>query len=336
MAFPVGKLPLGVLQRLLAAHIAGGDRVVVGPRVGEDCAVIDMGGSYLLAKTDPITFVAPEIGRYAVQINANDIATMGGIPRWFLATVLLPEGKTDEALAEEIFAEIAAACRETGIALCGGHTEITAGLSRPIVVGQMLGEVERDRLVTSDGARPGDDLILTKGVPIEAVSILARERGAAIEARFGAEFLSRCRDYVRRPGLSVVPDARIAVETGGVHAMHDPTEGGAASGLVELGLASNVGLVVWKEEIPVTPEGKQVCDLFGIDPLASIASGALLVACNSASTDRILSALGSRGIPAARIGRVLPKGDGLWIEEAGKRAPLAPPDRDEIARLFAP
>ncbi|MBI3391576.1 MAG: hypothetical protein HY039_00140 [Nitrospirae bacterium] len=336
MGFPVGKLPIETLQRLLAAHAAGGDRVLVGPRVGEDCAVIDMGASFLLAKTDPITFVAPEIGRYAVQINANDIATMGGVPRWFLATVLLPEGKTDEALAEEIFAEIAAACRETGIALCGGHTEITAGLSRPIVVGQMLGEVERDRLVTSDGARPGDDLILTKGVPIEAVSILARERGTAIEARFGAEFLSRCRDYVRRPGLSVVPDARIAVETGGVHAMHDPTEGGLVSGLVELGLASNVGLFVQKEKIPVTHEGKLVCDLFGIDPLASIASGALLIACDPASTGKILSALDSRGVPSAAIGRVLSSGEGRWIEEGGRRQPLIIPPRDEIARLFAP
>ena len=144
---PVGKLPPAVLQGLLrACHPPASSGVVIGPRYGEDAAVIDIGTKYLVAKTDPITFTEERIGWYAVHINANDIATLGARPRWFLATVLLPEGRTTREMAQQIFLDILHTCRALGIALCGGHTEITAGLQRPIVVGQMLGEAKKSEL----------------------------------------------------------------------------------------------------------------------------------------------------------------------------------------------
>ena len=104
-----------------------------------------------MAKTDPITFASAQIGWYAVNVNANDIACTGATPRWFLATLLLPENLTTAALVEDIFAQIDAACAQMNITVAGGHTEITAGLGRPIVVGHMLGEVTPERLVTTDG-----------------------------------------------------------------------------------------------------------------------------------------------------------------------------------------
>ncbi|HOQ28727.1 MAG TPA: AIR synthase related protein, partial [Armatimonadota bacterium] len=149
----VGKLPAELLARLLSRHPVTDPRVLVGPAPGEDAAAIDMGDRVLVAKTDPITFATDAIGWYAVNVNANDIATMGAEPRWFLATVLLPEG-AEERLAEEIFEQIATACEELGIALVGGHTEITYGLSRPVIAGCLLGEAERERLLPSRGARP--------------------------------------------------------------------------------------------------------------------------------------------------------------------------------------
>jgi hydrogenase maturation factor len=143
-------------------------RVVLGPGIGRDAAVIDNGGQKLLvAKTDPITFAADLIGWYAVNINANDIACMGARPAWLMTTVLLPESSTPE-LAENIFDQVLDACAALGIELVGGHTEITYRLDRPIVVAALLGEVERERLVRPEGARPGDALILTKGIAMKA------------------------------------------------------------------------------------------------------------------------------------------------------------------------
>src|ERR1700758_661714 len=146
-SLPVGKLSAELLARLLGKFVPASPRVVIGPRVGEDAAVLDMGDRYLVATTDPITFATDEMGWYALHVNANDLAVRGATPRWFLATVLLPEGKSQEAHVEQFFADVAGACAAAGVALVGGHTEVTAGLPRPIVVGTMLGEVGKDALV---------------------------------------------------------------------------------------------------------------------------------------------------------------------------------------------
>jgi len=132
---PVGKLPAEVLARLISQYVHPDPRVIVGPAIGEDSAVIDFGDRYLIAKTDPITFATDDIGWYAVNVNANDIACSGGDPKWMLVTAILPAGKADESMAERIFAQLSEACVALGIALCGGHTEITYDLDRPILVG---------------------------------------------------------------------------------------------------------------------------------------------------------------------------------------------------------
>ena len=177
----VGKLPMEVLARLLSGTAQADPRVLQGPGIGADAAVIDMGDRLLIAKADPVTFATDRIGWYAVQVNANDIACMGGVPKWFLATVLLPEG-APESLAVEVHEQITEACEALGVTLVGGHTEITYGLRRPIVSGQMLGEATRDTVVWPGGARPGDALILTQGIAIEGTSVLAHEAAAALLA----------------------------------------------------------------------------------------------------------------------------------------------------------
>src|SRR5215468_10558416 len=150
-ALPIGKLRAETLQAIFDKHHTKDERVVLGPRVGEDAAVIDMGDRYLVATTDPITFVTEDLGWYALVVNANDLAVRGAIPRWFLATCLLPEGRTTEAEVTTLFQQLGTACRALDVALVGGHTEVTSGLDRPIVVGTMLGEVDKARLVTTAG-----------------------------------------------------------------------------------------------------------------------------------------------------------------------------------------
>lgn len=332
---PVGKLPLALLSRLFGLVAPTDPRVIVGPAIGQDAAVLDFGDRYLVAKTDPITFATDAIGWYAVQVNANDIACMGATPRWFLATLLLPEGRTEAPLAETIFTQIGQACRALGVSLVGGHSEVTYGLDRPIVVGTMLGEVAPDRLVTAAGAQPGDVLILTKGIAVEATAIIARERGEALAGRFPPEFLDQCRNFLYQPGISVVRDAQVALHAGRIHAMHDPTEGGLATGLHELALASGIGLEIDAEQVPVLPETAALCAEFGLDPAGLIASGALLIAAPAEEAPAILAALHQAGIAAHIIGRVLPAEAGLWLREGPERRPLPTFERDEIARLFA-
>ena len=309
--------------------------VVLGPRYGEDAAVLDTGGKYLLvAKTDPITFTADRIGWYAVNINANDLATLGARPRWFLATFLFPEGSTTGALVEKTFAETLKACRALGITLCGGHTEITVGLDRPIVVGQMLGEVEPEKLVRKERQRPGDLIILTKGVAIEGTTLLAREMAETLRGKVAPKQLKQAQRLLTNPGISVVRDARLALAHGEVHALHDPTEGGVLTGLVELARAGRVGLRVWKEKIPVLPETRLLARVLEFDPLGLLASGALLIVAERDSTPRIVNALRRHRIAARIIGEVTKPKEGITIVTNGRARPIVLPARDEIARLL--
>src|SRR5262245_57470614 len=211
MSLPVGKLAAATLQAILDRHAVKDPRVIVGPRVGEDAAVIDMGDRYLVATADPITFATDDIGWYALQVNANDIAVRGARPRWFMATVLLPEGRTSDADVTELFAKLHDACEEMEVALVGGHTEITYGLERPIVAGTMLGEVAKDKLVTTGGAQVGDAVVLTKGIPLEGAAIIAREKETELRARgIPAAVIRKAKGFLRAPGLSVLPEAEIA------------------------------------------------------------------------------------------------------------------------------
>lgn len=335
---PVGKLPLEILKRFLKKYAVPCNvidkSVVVGPDIGLDAAVIEFGNKYLLAKTDPITFTSKDIGLYTININANDIAAMGGIPRWFLAAILLPEGRADAKMAEKIFSQLSNACKKLNISFCGGHTEITSGIDRPIVIGQMLGEVKKHKLITAGSAKIGDDIILTKGIAIEAASIMAREKGKELAKKFGQRFVSRCRNFIKTPGIGILKDSQIAVRYGRVHAMHDPTEGGIATGLNELAIASKVGIVVDKDKIPVFPECRRLCDYFGINPLGAIASGALLISVSPIDSKKIITGLKKNGIKASIIGRVVEKKKGVKIIENGRLKNLKIFERDEITKIF--
>lgn len=329
-----GKLPVRLLGSLLRKYSSGAPGLIVGPSIGIDSAIIDAGGRLLVAKSDPITFVSENIGEYAVHVNANDIAVMGGAPRWFLATVLLPEGKATPRMAEEIFAQASAACGSIGAALAGGHTEVTSGVERPIVAGHMLGTLEVKKPITSSGARSGDCLILTKGIAIEATSVIARVLRAKLKGAFSPAFMRKCAAFFRSPGISVVNDARVAIGSGVVHAMHDPTEGGLSAALHELSMASGRTITVEEDLIPVFPESRALCLHFGIDPLGAISSGALLISAAPREAAKIVRGLEKAGIPSAIIGKIGPKGRSVNIVSRGKTKKLKHIERDELTKIL--
>ena len=172
---------------------------------------------------------------------------------------------------------------------------------------------------------------------VEATAIIAREKRDELAQRHGlsVDYVDRCADFLYRPGISVVREAQIAVETASIHAMHDPTEGGVATGLWELATAANVGLEIDAQAVPVYPETRALCKVYGLDPWGVIASGSLLLTVGSADAQRVCDALAEAGIEAMTIGRVLPQQRGVMIRKAGSQTVALPTfARDEITRLF--
>ena len=254
---PLGKLPPERLRSLLRQLPTHDPRLLIGPQIGEDAAVIDAGDRYLVVTTDPITFATDHIGRYAVHINANDVAVLGARPMWFFVVMLLPEGRTMPELAETIMADVRTTCEGLGVTLAGGHTEITQGLDRPILIGQMLGEVAPTRLVRKTRIAIGDRILLTRGVAIEGTAILAREKSEWLRGRLDADLLARAANFLIDPGISVVSAALAAANVGeAVHAMHDPTRAGSPRGSSSWWRLPSLGFGSFERKFPCFPKLK--------------------------------------------------------------------------------
>jgi len=324
-----------MLRRQLAKIKIDDSRVLVASRIGEDCAVVKTNGRCLVASTDPVTFTAGRIGWYGVHVNANDVAAMGARPLYFLATVLLPEG-ADEGQADAVFDDILDACKQVGATLIGGHIEVTAELPRTMMAGTMLGEVDNDRLITKDGIGGGEDIILTKWAGLEGTAILAVEKRKELSAEVPADMLDRAAKLIYEPGISVVKDALTACEAagkGGIHAMHDPTEGGVATAIHELADAAGCGAVVDYDKIPIRDDTRRFCEIFDLDPLGIISSGALLIASDPQATDAIIRAVQAAGINAVRIGSITAERDVRLLKD-GKELPMPRYDRDEVSKVL--
>lgn len=329
VTLPVGKLPSRLLGELLAQGPRLPADVLVGPALGEDACALELPAGVLVAATDPITLTGREVGAHAVRINANDVAVMGARPRWFLAAVLLPVGCAATHV-RDIFAGMRQALAEVGAALVGGHTEVTAVVAQPVVVGQMLGLCERESLVRSSGARSGDVVLQIGAAPIEGAGVLAAEASARLGGVDRA-LLARAQGALEDPGILVV-DAALRAAALGACALHDPTEGGLSAGLHELADASGValeldpGAVLWFEP------GLALCRAVGADPWGTLASGALLAVFPPERADPARQVLAREGFAVRAIG-VARSGAGVSLRD-GRALPRY--ERDELSRVLAP
>ena len=329
---PEGKIPPRVLREVLR-RLGGGAGLDPGPASGEDAAVAAAGNEpRIVLAADPITFPSADPGWHAVIVNANDVAATGGEPRWFLSSILVPPG-TDAARIVRIADGIRRGCREVGAMPAGGHTEVTAAVRHEVVAGAMIGVASPERVKPSGGAREGDLLVITKGIAIEATAIIATEFAEDVSRRFGPEFQARSARFLRDPGISVVPEARIAARTPGVHAMHDVTEGGVATAIREMTEAARLGAIVDEAKIPRFDESTRLMNRYGLDILGAIGSGALLVACSEAGADGLLRRLEDTGIAGRVIGRFVPPAQGIVLDRGASRRELPRFEADEITRL---
>jgi len=330
-----GKLDMHVLKGLLERYSIVDPQIIIGPKIGEDATVIDLGmGSnhYWVVTSDPITFTTEEIGYYGVVVNVNDIATRGAKPKWFLATLLFPEEETNLDLIEEVFHQIHQACQRFGVSFVGGHTEITSGIGRTILSGHMIGEVKKDRLVTTSGARAGDLLLLVKGICIEGTSILAREREAELLAKgLPLPLIDKAKNFILDPGIDILRPALVACDAVSIHSMHDPTEGGLVNGIVEMAMASEKEIEVDFEKVHIYEESQILCQEYGLDPLGVIASGALLLAISPDDLSAIQKVFKESSIPLQVIGQVK-EGPAKVLTTEGEE--MKPFSRDEILKIF--
>ena len=330
----VGKLSPELLERYVFSRVGVRDpSVLVGPAYGEDSAIIDMGDFVLVAHSDPITEAVERIGWLAVHVACNDVAVRGARPRWLLPVILLPEGCPERDI-DEITAQIDGAAREVGAMVVGGHTERTPGLERPIISMTAMGKAPRDRFVRTGGARPGDVVLMTKGVAIEGTAILATDFSEEL-ARAGVpgDVLERARSFMAE--ISVVPEALALAEIG-VSSMHDPTEGGLLGGLAEIAYASGRLLEIWEEKALIRPETRALCVALAIDPLKLISSGCLLATLPCERLREAGEALADVGVEWAIIGCVRDGPPGLLVNRAdGRSERVGRFVEEELARLWA-
>ncbi|MFQ5928802.1 MAG: HAD-IA family hydrolase [Acidobacteriota bacterium] len=332
-----GKLPGDLLEQFLQEHSLDDPSILVRPGLGEDAAAVQLeeDGEVIVLTSDPITFTTDRLGYYTVLINANDVATCGAVPRWLLTTLLLPLGSS-AAQIHQLMQELQQVSREFGLSLCGGHTEITDAVNKPVVVGQLVGTVPRDGLIDKRQMAEGDQILLTKAVAVEGTSIIAREFPQALKTLGISEHeIERCQQFLVDPGISILKDAQIAAGTGSVSAMHDVTEGGVATALEELSAAGRHRLRVHIDQIPVFPETRKLCRLLDLSPLGLIGSGSLLVACKPEVCKKLVSDLREAGIQVSRIGEVLEEGVGIEAVSQKDR-PVEWPrfEVDEISRAI--
>jgi len=329
MKLPHGKIPIDLLKEVVFKNL-GIERpeVVLGPSSGIDGAVIKVGNQTLIVSMDPITGALERIGWLAVNVNANDIATFGVEPAFLFSCILLPEG-ANRRTVETICAQMDKAARKLGIAIAGGHCEVTPDLTNPIVVGCAVGIAEKGKYVTAGGAKNGDKLILTKTAGIEGTAILASDRENQLKKAMSTKMLQKAKEFFSQ--TSVVEDAITAFKTGGVHAMHDPTEGGIIGGIYEMAEASNIGVRIHEEKIPVQPETARICRFLKINPLQLVSSGALLIAAKPNAASKIVENLKKKNLQASIIGDFLEDRENrTLVTRNGKEQALPKPTSDHL------
>lgn len=322
-----GKLPDDDLSKILERYTNSvSERILLGPKLGEDAAIIDMSSAEtaknncLAVAVDPIMVNISNAPYFAVAINVNDIVTRGAIPKWASASVFFPAGSTLEDV-DKFFGQLYDAIKPHGISIVTGHTEVTSLVKNPGIVLTMLGEVDKDKIITTAGAKEGDSLVLTGGAGIEGTAILAADLRESLNGKVDEPTLDRAREFIYHPGICIASAAYIAWKHS-PNSLHDPTEGGVRKGIEELAIASGNGVYIDYAKIPIREETREICAVTGDDPLGIFGSGALLISIGKDKVEGLLRDYSDAGILAAEIGQVTAKEKGRVLLYQGKEIPL--------------
>ena len=325
----IGKVSESVLKRSILKQIkTKRDEVLIGAGVGEDCAVLALKeDEVFVISTDPITGTTKDIGRLAIMVTTNDIATAGAEPIGVMLSVLLPE-KIFESDIKEMMQQVEETCKELHIQTMGGHTEITRAVNEPIITVTGIGKVKRDKLVTTKGAIPGQDVVVTKWIGLEGTSIIAKEREGDLVTKYPATMIETAKNFDQY--LSIVPEAATAGKSG-VSSMHDVTEGGIFGALWEVAESSGVGLEIDLKKLPIKQETIEICEYFDINPYELISSGSLLIVTENGYD--LVKELEKLNIKATVVGKITVGNDRVIINDDERRF-LEPPKSDALYKIY--
>lgn len=309
--FKPGKLPWSILGGLIELLPREDVDVIMGPAYGEDAAVVRLKDGFLVIHCNPVTAATRRIGWLAIHIAANDIAVRGVKPKWFLSTILLPEG-WGEDMVKGIFNDMAKALEELNAISIGGHTEVTPGLNRPLVTVVSIGYTS-ERVVLTRDAKPGDVVLTIGRVAGEGVSVIAWDfESKLINAGVDESLIQRAKRFIE--DVSVV-DKALTIKNY-VNSMHDPTEGGVLQGLKEIATASGTDIVVDLEKFTLDEAVSTISRAVGVDPYRLLSSGLLLATVPKHSLIDVESLLNHRGFNYSVVGEVR-KGSGRVIIRKG-------------------
>lgn len=325
----VGKVSENVLKRSVLNQIhTKRDEILVGAGVGEDCAILSLAeDEVFVVSTDPITGATEDAGVLAVQITVNDLASSGAEPVALFVSALLPE-TIEEPQIRELMRQMEETCARLHVQIAGGHTEITRAVNKPVLTVTGVGKAKRERIITTKGARPGQDIVMSKWAGLEGTSILAKEKEAQLRMRYPSALIAEARAFDRF--LSIVPEAATAGKSD-VTAMHDVTEGGIFGALWEVAESSGVGLEIDLKKIPVRQETIEICEFFELNPYELISSGSLLMVTDDGFD--LVRKLEREQIPAAVIGKIREGNDRVIINGEERRY-LEPPKSDELYKVI--
>ncbi len=327
-----GKLPNPLLNYLLKHYVKSkSTSVIIGPCTGVDCAVFKNSRGIMFAKTDPVTLVGKDTGLYIVNVNVNDLAVMGGKPKWFLCDLLFPAGTTFQDI-ENVFCQISRQCENYNVDWLGGHTEISEGVKTPIACGTMLGTPLKKgirRQIPSEG----DKLFLIKELGIEASSIIAREKMRYLQKRFSERFIRKALNAVYKPGISVWKECNLLWKNFNIKVLHDPTEGGISTALYELADRYNSGFIITDENLVFYPPLLKLAKTFNLNPYGIISSGCLVGIASDKECKKIEIFMRQNQIKCSIIGEVTKKEKGVSLKKSGKTSRFPVFERDEITRL---
>lgn len=326
-----GKLDSDLLKKLVFDKITyRSDEVKVRPGIGEDCAVMDFGEYECIMSTDPITATVSDIGRLAIHITCNDIASNGVQPLGIMLAVMLPDGTTEEDV-EYIMGQAADTAAELKVEIIGGHTEITPAVKQPVIVSTAIGKAVSGSSQSGSSMDVGDYVMMTKAAGLEGSGIIACDYAGHLGEVLTDEELKRAVGFLDL--VSVVAEGRAAGEIG-THGMHDITEGGILGSVWEMCQIAGRGITVWEKEIPMEPETRKLCSYFDIDPLRLISSGSMVIIVPSDRKAAMLSAMEAEGVPCSIIGRIEEAEAGIKLIRAdGTSEDIAPPSSDEIYKV---
>ncbi|SHJ99312.1 hydrogenase expression/formation protein HypE [Paramaledivibacter caminithermalis DSM 15212] len=325
----IGKLDSQLLEKVIFNNIKlHRKEVMVRPGIGEDCAVVDFGEYALIMSTDPITGAASEVGRLAVHINCNDIASNGVEPLGLMMTILAPEETTEEEI-DEIMKQASTEAAKLNVEIIGGHTEITGAVNRIVISATAIGRQLKTDIVKTSGAKVGDKIIMTKTAGLEGTGIIAHDLEEKLSLIFSREMIESAKKMVDK--ISVVKEGIIAGKIG-ASSMHDVTEGGILGAVWEICKASKVGCNIYLDRIPIAEETKKICDFFDIDPLKLISSGTMLITITGDKKDQLIKNLNESGIDASVIGEITQ--EGRYIVRHDEQTEIQPPESDELYKVI--